>query len=72
MLFPSYLKHFVLPNKNDSDRISMSFDLTLVKQDATGGMQPRFSDCWRYRGTASNAMVVRAEAALSGTVPCHI
>lgn len=29
ILFPSYLEHFVLPNRSDGDRISMSFDLTL-------------------------------------------
>jgi len=29
LMFPSYLEHFVLPNMSDSDRISMSFDLTL-------------------------------------------
>jgi len=31
IMFPSYLEHFVLPNLSDSDRISMSFDLTLEK-----------------------------------------
>lgn len=31
LLFPSYLEHFVLPNRSDGDRISMSFDLTLDK-----------------------------------------
>jgi uncharacterized protein (TIGR02466 family) len=29
LLFPSYLDHFVEPNNSDSDRISISFDLTL-------------------------------------------
>jgi uncharacterized protein (TIGR02466 family) len=29
ILFPSYLEHFVLPNRSDEDRISMSFNLTL-------------------------------------------
>ena len=29
MLFPSWLEHFVLPNRSDGDRISVSFDLTL-------------------------------------------
>jgi len=31
ILFPSYLEHFVLPNRSDGDRISMSFDLTLER-----------------------------------------
>jgi uncharacterized protein (TIGR02466 family) len=31
ILFPSYLEHFVLPNRSDRDRISVSFDLTLEK-----------------------------------------
>lgn len=31
ILFPSYLEHFVLPNRSDHDRISMSFDLTLER-----------------------------------------
>jgi uncharacterized protein (TIGR02466 family) len=31
ILFPSYLEHFVLPNRSDGDRVSMSFDLTLEK-----------------------------------------
>lgn len=31
ILFPSYLEHFVLPNRSDEDRISMSFDLTLER-----------------------------------------
>lgn len=31
LMFPSYLEHFVLPNRSDSDRISMSFDLTLER-----------------------------------------
>jgi len=31
ILFPSYLEHFVLPNRSDSDRISMSFNLTLER-----------------------------------------
>ena len=31
LMFPSYLEHFVLPNRSDEDRISMSFDLTLEK-----------------------------------------
>jgi uncharacterized protein (TIGR02466 family) len=31
MLFPSYLEHFVLQNRSDSDRISVSFDLTLAR-----------------------------------------
>ncbi len=32
IMFPSYLEHFVLPNKNDEDRISMSFDITLDRE----------------------------------------
>jgi uncharacterized protein (TIGR02466 family) len=31
LLFPSWLEHFVLPNRSDSDRISVSFDLTLER-----------------------------------------
>jgi len=31
LMFPSYLEHFVLPNRSDGDRISMSFDLTLER-----------------------------------------
>jgi uncharacterized protein (TIGR02466 family) len=31
ILFPSYLEHFVLPNLNDEDRISVSFDITLER-----------------------------------------
>jgi uncharacterized protein (TIGR02466 family) len=31
ILFPSYMEHFVLPNRSDGDRISMSFDLTLER-----------------------------------------
>jgi uncharacterized protein (TIGR02466 family) len=31
ILFPSYLEHFVLPNRSDDDRISMSFNLTLER-----------------------------------------
>jgi uncharacterized protein (TIGR02466 family) len=31
ILFPSYLEHFVLPNRSDGDRISVSFDLTLER-----------------------------------------
>ena len=31
LLFPSWLEHFVLPNQSDSDRISVSFDLTLER-----------------------------------------
>jgi uncharacterized protein (TIGR02466 family) len=31
ILFPSYLEHFVLPNRSDGDRISMSFNLTLER-----------------------------------------
>jgi uncharacterized protein (TIGR02466 family) len=31
LMFPSYLEHFVLPNRSDEDRISMSFDLTLER-----------------------------------------
>src|SRR5258706_4498517 len=31
ILFPSYLEHFVLPNRSEHDRISMSFDLTLER-----------------------------------------
>ncbi len=31
LMFPSYLEHFVLPNRSDDDRISMSFDLTLER-----------------------------------------
>jgi hypothetical protein len=31
ILFPSYLEHFVLPNRSAGDRISMSFDLTLER-----------------------------------------
>ena len=31
IMFPSYLEHFVLPNKSEGDRMSMSFDLTLEK-----------------------------------------
>jgi uncharacterized protein (TIGR02466 family) len=31
ILFPSYLEHFVLPNRSDNDRISMSFNLTLER-----------------------------------------
>ena len=29
ILFPSYLEHYVLPNKSNKDRISISFDLVL-------------------------------------------
>src|SRR5258708_19259905 len=35
ILFPSYLEHFVLPNRSDGDRISMSFDLTLERKRVT-------------------------------------
>ena len=31
LMFPSYLEHFVLPNRSDADRISISFDLTLER-----------------------------------------
>jgi uncharacterized protein (TIGR02466 family) len=31
LMFPSYLEHFVLPNRSDGDRISMSFNLTLER-----------------------------------------
>ncbi len=33
LLFPSYLEHFVLPNRSDSDRVSIRFDLTLERQE---------------------------------------
>lgn len=31
LIFPSWLEHWVWPNKSDDDRISISFDITLEK-----------------------------------------
>ena len=32
LVFPSYLEHMVKPNESDEDRISVSFNLDIIKR----------------------------------------